>query len=242
MTLISYELRRIIGRKGSFFGVMGVSIAIAALIVAVVPKGDQDADIWVNTIGIPLVFGGSVVGALEGSYDLAQGTMRYLVLTGVQRWKLVAIRVPALLIALVLIALPAMAIGTIVLARDGETAHEILRAMASGLTYGAIWSLVAMAIGTFLRSNGGGIAVAIVLFLLSNGITAFVATQISETLAKYLLPSVASVVALYGHADPNGDNGPVDLALPYGTALITLLLWLIAIVGFAIYRVERDEY
>lgn len=241
MTLIGFELRRIVGRRGSFFGVMAVAVAVALLVVAVVPEGEQDGDVWITAIGMPLVFGGTVVAALEGSYDLAQGTMRYLVLTGVPRWKLVAIRVPALLIAILLIALPAMAIGAAVMARDGVPASDIVRGLASGLTYAAIWSIVAMAVGTFLRSNGGGIAVALVLYLLSTGITAFVSTQISETLADYLLPNVAGIVALYGHATGDFGSDGSDL-LPYGTALIVLVLWLIGIVGLAIWRVERDEY
>ncbi|MDO9354836.1 MAG: hypothetical protein Q7T55_14155 [Solirubrobacteraceae bacterium] len=240
MTLIGYELRRIIGRRGSFFGVMGVAVAIALLFAFVGDSGDQTGDAWTQVIGTPMVFGATVVGALAGSYDTAQGTMRYLVLTGVQRWKLVAIRVPALFAAIALISLPAVLVGLVAMLSGPDGGADIARGIFGGMTFGACWGIVAMAIGTLLRSNGAGIAVALVLYLLSSGITVFVQAQVSETVGDYLLPNVIGVVALFGSemADGPGSSGSV----PYAGALIALILWLTLIVGLAIARVERDEY
>ena len=101
--------RTIVGRKGSFLGTAGVTLA-AVVVVAVVlvivhglrpgrnpsiggqPMLDGvSAAIWLLG-GV----GAIVIGALAGSYDVAQGTMRYLVLTGVRRIGMYAARTIAL--------------------------------------------------------------------------------------------------------------------------------------------------
>jgi ABC-type transport system involved in multi-copper enzyme maturation permease subunit len=240
MTLIGFELRRIVGRRGSFFGVMVIAFLIALLFAFIDQNNPPTADDWSNIIGFPMVFGAAVVGSLCGSYDVAEGTMRYLVLTGVPRWKLVAIRAPALVAAIVLMALPAIIVAVIKMSGGDDDGTAIIRAVASGLLFPAVWGLVAMAIGALLRSNGAGIAVAIVLFLLSTGITEFIRVKVSETVGDYLLPNVAGYVAQFGHIPPDAGSDYPDM--PYAAAVVALILWLIAVVGLAIARVERDEY
>lgn len=239
MTLIGYELRRIIGRKGSFFGAMGVALAVALLVAILVDSQDHSEDVWSQVLGIPLVFGATVVGALAGSYDVAQGTMRYLVLTGVPRWKLVLIRVPALVAALVLVSLPAMLVALFALSSGPETATAITRSIGGAITYAAIWGVVAMVIGTLLRSNGAGIAVALVLFLVGNVITAAVQSEISQTVGDYLLPNVVSVFALFGYQPESFDIGT---EMSFAASAVALAVWLAALAALAIARVERDEY
>lgn len=239
MTLIAYELRRIIGRKGSFFGSMGVAFAIALLVALLVGAEDQTEDVWSQALGIPLVFGSTVVGALAGSYDTAQGTMRYLVLTGVPRWKLVAIRIPALIIAIVLISVPAALAAVYGMSTGDATGTEMLRGIGGSVTYAAIWGVVSMVVGTLLRSNGAGIAVALVLFLVGNIITAAVQSEVSQTVGDFLLPNVVSVFALFGHVP---ENAEILTDMAWGTAAVALVVWMIALAGLAIARVERDEY
>lgn len=239
MSLIAYELRRIIGRKGSFFGAMGVAFAIALLVVFLVDSPDQTEDVWSQVLGIPLVFGATVVGALAGSYDTAQGTMRYLVLTGVPRWRLVAIRIPALIIAIVAISVPAALAAFYGMSTGDATSTEIVRGIGGSVTYAAVWGIVSMVVGTLLRSNGAGIAVALVLFLVGNIITAAVQSEISQTVGDYLLPNVVSVFALFGHV-PENVEAMTDMA--WGASAVALVLWLIGLTALAIGRVERDEY
>lgn len=241
MNLIVFELRRIIGRKGSFFGVMGVALAIAVLVAVLVNGEDQSEDLWTQALGIPLVFGATVVGALAGSYDTAQGTMRYLVLTGVPRWKLVAIRIPGLVIAIALIAAPGCLAAAYGLNSGDATGAEMARAIGGSVTYAAIWGVVSMVVGTLLRSNGAGIAVALVLFLVGGIITVAVQSQISQTVGDYLLPNVVSVFALFGHI-PEADGGPAPSEMAWGASAVALVVWLLALAGLAIARVERDEY
>lgn len=242
MTLIGFELRRIVGRRGSFFGVMGVAFGIALLIALLNDPSSQTADNWTRAIGIPMVFGATVVGALAGSYDVAQGTMRYLVLTGVPRWKLVATRAPALVAAIFLIAVPALIVGLVTTSSGPDSTADSLRGLAAGLTFAAIWGLVAMSIGTLLRSNGAGIAVALVLYLLSSGITIYVREKVSKTVGDYLLPNVVSVFTEFGHRPTEDRGGPGFSTMSYGGAVVALVIWLIVIVGLAVLRAERDEY
>jgi ABC-type transport system involved in multi-copper enzyme maturation permease subunit len=239
-SLVALEVRRIIGRRGSFFGTMAVPFAIAVLAAGLGASDLRSGEAWASIIGIPLVFGATVVAALEGSYDLSQGTMRYLVLTGVPRWKLVALRVPAVLIAIVLIALPAMLVGGAAMANAGVPGAELARGLGSALTFALSWGLVAMAVGTLLQSNGAGIAVALVFYLAANIITAVVRSQVSEAAGDFLLPNVVSVVARFGGEAPV--DGPLPSTMAFGTAAVVLVVWLVGIVGLAIARVERDEY
>lgn len=239
MNLVAYELRRIVGRKGSFFGAMGVAFAIALLVALLVGPEDQTEDVWSQALGIPLVFGATVVGALAGSYDTAQGTMRYLVLTGVPRWQLVAIRIPGLVIAIVAVSIPAALAAFYGMSTGDATGTEMVRAVGGSVTYAAIWGIVSLVVGTLLRSNGAGIAVALVLFLVGNIITAAVQSEISQTVGDYLLPNVVSVFALFGHT-PENVEAMTDMA--WGASAVALVLWLIGLTALAVARVERDEY
>lgn len=240
MSLIAYEVRRVIGRKGSFFGAMGVAAAIAILVVVLASPEDQTEDVWSQALGIPLVFGATVVGALAGSYDAAQGTMRYLVLTGVPRWVLVAIRVPALIFVILLLSIPAVLIGAYAMSTGDATGTEMARGLGGAVVYAAIWGVVSMVIGTLLRSNGAGIAVALVLFLAGNIVTAVVQANVSETVGDYLLPNVVSIFALFGHIPEDAPSEFVGLS--WAASAVALVFWLIALAGLAIARVERDEY
>ncbi len=242
MNLIGYELRRIVGRKGSFLGVMGVAFVIAILVALLVNGDDQSEDVWSQVLGIPLVFGATVVGALAGSYDTAQGTMRYLVLTGVPRWKLVTIRIPALVLAIALISAPAAAAAFYGMSTGDATSTEMIRSVGGSVTYAAIWGIVSMVIGTLLRSNGAGIAVALVLFLVGNIITAAVQSQISQTVGDFLLPNVVSVFALFGHVPTANGGGPEFSDMAWATSAAALAVWLVGLAALAIARVERDEY
>lgn len=239
MKLIGFELRRIIGRKGSFFGVMGVLLAISLVVAFAADTTDQTEETWSGVLAGVLVLGGSVVGALAGSYDASQGIMRYLVLTGVPRWKLVAIRIPALLAALALIAVPGAIVGVVSMLGNDVPTDEIVRGLATGYASGAIWSIVALVVGTLMRANGPAIAISIVLYFVGGIITAAVHEWVSEDLADLLLPNAAGVFASFGKES-------AELAqmtdMSFTTATVITAVWLIGLTALAIARVERDEY
>lgn len=239
MSLVPFALRRMIGRRGSFFGAMAFVLLIAVLASLLVVDGQHTERVWVSAIGTPLVIAMTIVAALEGSYDVSQGTMRYLVLTGVPRWQLVLVRTAAVVLATLLVALPALLVGGFVMAGDGRTGAEIARALGGALVQGTTWAIVAMAVGTLLRSNGAGIAIAIVFYLMATPITYLLYLKVSETLANYLLPNVAGIVSKFGTAQPDDLTGN---PIAYGAAVVALLAWLTGAVAVAMWRVRRDEY
>lgn len=236
MSLVRFEIQRITRRRGSFYGSMAFSTLIA--VIALVAGSQQDEALWGPVLGTGTVMGASIIGALAGSYDNAEGTMRYLVLTGTPRSRLVALRVPALFAALLLMVVPAALVAIGAMASDGQTLETIAR-LVGGTVLGMLaWGLVSMCVGTMLRSNGAGIAVALVLFLVGNLLTEFVRDKVSQTAGDYLLTNVGNVVSSLGHV--SGDMPPFTIGL--AAASVALVIWLAAFLGAAILRVERDEY
>lgn len=236
MTLVRFELQRIMRRRGSFFGAMGTGIAFAVLTVLL--TGDQTQAVWEQVLAISMVLGATVVGSLAGSYDTSQGTMRYLVLTGQPRWKLVLLRVPALVAAIVLVALPAVLICIAAMGLDGQPGDVIARLVVGTVLAAAAWGVVSMAVGTMLRSNGAGIGVALVLFLAGSVLTEVVRDKVSETAGDYLLNNVVGVVATLG--TPAQGEEPFTIGLAAGA--VALVAWLLAFMAVSVVRAERDEY
>jgi ABC-type transport system involved in multi-copper enzyme maturation permease subunit len=236
MSLVKLEIKRVVRRRGSFYGAMGTAASVALLTVLL--GSTQDQNVWMQALGFPLVFGATVVAALAGSYDSSQGTMRYLVLTGQPRLKLVALRIPALLVALLLMALPAVLICVGAMASDGQSLEAITRTVGFSLIMAGIWGVVSMVIGTLLRSSGAGIAVALVSFLAGTLLTSVVRESISETVGDYLLPNTSYVFGTFGQVF-DGDT-PATIAVL--SAAIATAVWVGALLGVAALRVQRDEF
>jgi ABC-type transport system involved in multi-copper enzyme maturation permease subunit len=242
--LLRAELRRIVGRRGSFYGTIAFSMLFVVLTVAFAdPKNGKDAVDAVSVLGrYSGVLGVVVLGALAGSYDTASGTMRYLVLTGVPRWKLAVVRLLGVMVAVVpltiLISVVAVAYGA---SQDGMTGKDAAGAVWATLATLWIWGLVAASVGMVMKSNGPAIAVGVVLFFGGILITGLVASQVSESLANYLLPTVAEQVSSLDSKGADSINGrPLQLAL--GGGLAVLVIWLAALTALAVARTNRDEY
>jgi ABC-type transport system involved in multi-copper enzyme maturation permease subunit len=241
LPLIGAELRRVIGRRGSFYGsilfaliIMGITIAVDdAQSGATAMERVATAGRYAGLLGVV------VMGALAGSYDSANGTMRYLVLTGVPRWQLAVVRILGIMVAVLPMALLILVIAYVssMGVGDGPSGKVVGESLWAVLATLWTWGIVSVSIGMLMRSNGSAIAVSVVLFFGGGLITALVAEFISETLANYLLPTVFEQVAAL--IKPGGDE---DLALSLGAAFAVLAVWLIALSAAAIARVQRDEY
>lgn len=238
--LLGAELRRIVGRRGSFYG----SIAFAALIVVIAvlaanPNEDDTAIEIVSAAGrYSGLLGVVVMGALAGSYDTANGTMRYLVLTGVPRWKLALVRLLGIMLAVLPMSAMILVVGIIWGSSEGGLdGKEVLESVWAVLITLWTWGLVACSVGMLMRSNGPAIAVSIVLFFGGTLITGLVYEFISETLSNYLLPSVFEQVASL-----EGKDGDGDFAIALGAAFAGLVVWIGALTALAITRTNRDEY
>lgn len=236
--LLRAELRRILGRRGSFWGAIAFAALILVIAVLAVNPTDEDSPIEIASAAgrYAGLLGVVVMGALAGSYDTANGTMRYLVLTGVPRWKLVVVRLLGIMAAVLPMAVMILAVGILWGASEGgldgkEIANSVWAVLATLWT----WGLVSASVGMLMRSNGPAIAVSIVLFFGGTLITGLVSSFISESLSNYILPSAFEQVASLENS-----GGDFDIAL--GAAFVALAVWLAALIALALVRTDRDEY
>jgi ABC-type transport system involved in multi-copper enzyme maturation permease subunit len=241
LPLVRAELRRIVGRRGAFYGSIVFALIIMGITIAVddAQSGATAMDRAATAGRFAGLLGVVVMGALAGSYDTAQGTMRYLVLTGVPRWQLAVVRIIGIMVAVLPMALLILAIAYVAAmgVGDGPSGKVIGESVWAILATLWTWGIVSVSIGMLMRSNGPAIAVSVVLFFGGALITNLVAAFISETLANYLLPAVFEQVAAL--TKPGGEQ---DLTLSLAAAFAVLAVWLIALSAAAIARVQRDEY
>ena len=241
-------LRTIVGRKGSFLGTTGVTFA-AVLIVAV-------ALVIVHTLrpgrnpsigGQPMLDGVSgavwllggvgaiVIGALAGSYDVAQGTMRYLVLTGVRRMAMYAARTVALVVAVLLALAPALAVGiafVYVLPSEAEAnvkPSELGDVVWTCLLWPTVFAVIAMGIGSLLRSNGAAVAISLFFAFAAAPLLGLVSAA-SDTLGDLmLLPALDRVTG-------------ADEGAPLAAAALAVVAWVGVFWSAGAVRITRDEY
>ena len=247
--MILATARTIVGRKGTFFSTVGLAIlgVIAVAVIRTIVNA-RDPEIHPSIGGAIFVdqasgliffvgvLGGVLMGALAGSYDVAQGTMRYLVMTGVSRLRIYAARgialvasvfvalVPGILLMLVLaVALPQV---------DGQgvDGHDLLVALWAIALFAGVYALVSMGIGSLLRSNGAAITIALLInFALTPAL--FVIAIWSEKVASLALPAALATLT--------GDD---DSEIGYALATVAVLAWLALFLGGGLARIERDEY
>jgi ABC-type transport system involved in multi-copper enzyme maturation permease subunit len=241
ISLLPAEIRRQTGRKGSFFGslvwtgLFGAGVLIWALVSASA-TGAGAVDQATGLLVFAIVLASIVVGATAGAYDVDQGIMRYLVMTGRPRWQLVLVRLPGLIVTVVLITVPALLmvlLGSAVAggphATGGAYFDLFYQTWMTGFLYGAL----SLAIGMFMKSNGIAIAAAVVLNFAGLLIAGAIAEYVSKDLGHAFYPVVAGVVIA---RDGGGD------AFSVGISAVLVAVWLAALIGAAIARIQRTEY
>jgi hypothetical protein len=212
--MLASEVRRIVSRRGSFWSALliGFGAVVLLIIIRLTGKEDPGGTLMLDAMGpISLVatIMSVLVGALAGSYDTAQGTMRYLVMTGVPRRRLYANRVAGMVIATLIACAPAVVLG---IAAAYVCRHGSLGDPGFTDDLGAVWAyvalpivfgLVSLGVGSLLRSNGAAIGVSLGFALGGTVLTRLAANFISETLAGYLLPAATPVVASFAGRRPH---------------------------------------
>ena len=246
--MISATLRTITGRKGSFLGgaifvLVMVLIVISANIVIHELRPGRNPSMggqgMLDGVGAALFLFGVVVailiGSLAGSYDVAQGTMRYLVITGARRGQIYAARIVAVVLAvLLMLAVPA-ALGAILAvalphtSADSITSGELVDYLWTAVLFAVVFGLISMGIGSLLRSNGPAIAISLVF---SIGFTPLLLLlySLNDTLGDATLASSLDRIS-------GGNDG-----LPIAAAAVSVVVWVAAFLGVGAARVLRDEY
>lgn len=246
--MIAASLRAITGRRGSFRGggiviLLGVLLVVAVLLVVNELRPGRNPSIGGQPMldgvgGIVWALGivvATLVGSLTGSYDAAQGTMRYLVLTGVGRVKLYVGRTIALVAAIALLLVPALAIGSLAVFAlpsdpgDGVTGSEFADVVWTSVLWPLVFGLIATGIGSLLRSNGPAIAISLLFAFAASPILTLVGAW-KETLGDLmLLPALDRIT-----------GGESSVAIPVAAAAVIAWVGLPWALGLA--RHVRDEY
>jgi ABC-type transport system involved in multi-copper enzyme maturation permease subunit len=241
--MLASEIRRILGRRGSFWSAVFVGFAtvVIVIIVRLTQSGDAGGTELLDAadpMSVPATLMAVLVGALAGSYDTSQGTMRYLVMTGVPRRRLYGIRVLGTAIASVICCVPAvvlMIVAAYALRHNAFSDPSLSSVIGAAWAYCAnplVFGLVSVGVGSLLHSNGAAIGVSLGLSLGGVILTGLIANYLSETLASYLLPAATDIAAQLDR------NAHIALA----AAFATVVAWLIAFLGAGLLRVLRDEY
>ena len=241
--MLATEIRRIVGRRGSYWSAIFVGFAtvVIVLIVRLTQSGDAGGTELLDAadpMSVPATLMAVIVGALAGSYDTSQGTMRYLVMTGVPRRRLYATRVLGTAISTLLCCLPAVVLMIVAAytlrhsAFNDPTLSDDLAAMWAYVANPLVFALVSVAVGSLLHSNGAAIGVSLGLSLGGAILAGLVANYVSEEFASYLLPAATDIAAqLDRHQN-------ISLA----AAFAAVVIWLAAFLGAGLSRVLRDEY
>jgi ABC-type transport system involved in multi-copper enzyme maturation permease subunit len=246
--MISATLRTITGRKGSFFGgtifvlVIVLIVIVANIVIHELRPGrnpSMGGQTMLDGVALVLLLFGVVVailiGSLAGSYDVAQGTMRYLVITGARRGQIYASRVAAVVLAVLLMLAAPVALGALMAVAlphttaDSITSGELADYVWTAVLWAVVFGLISMGIGSLLRSNGPAIAISLVF---SIGFTPLLLLlySVSDTLGDATLGSSLDRIT-------GGDDG-----LPIAAAGVSVVLWVAAFLGAGAVRVHRDEY
>ena len=246
--MIRATLRTITARRGSFRGgalvvLVAVLLVIGVLVVVHELRPGRNPSVG----GQPMLdgVGGAVwalgtvvailIGALAGSYDVAQGTMRYLVLTGVGRLRIYLARTVAVVIAVLLALVPALALGLIAVFAlpstdaDEVTAGEVLDVAWTSVLFPLVFALIAMGIGTLLRSNGPAIAVSL-LFVFAGAPLLALIEAANETVGDLML--LQTLDRLTGG----------ETSLPIAVAGLAAVAWVTLFWALGGARLARDEY
>ncbi len=246
--MIAATLRTITGRRGSFRGggiviLAGVLLVVCVLLAVNELRPGRNPSIGgqpmldgvggiVWALGIVVAI---LVGSLAGSYDVAQGTMRYLVLTGAGRVRLYVVRTVALVAAVGLLLVPALALGTLaVFALPSEPGDEVRGSELADVVWTAVlwplvFALIAMGIGALLRSNGPAIAISLLFAFAASPILTLVGAW-KETLGDLmLLPALDRLT-----------GGESSVAIPL--ASLAVVVWVAGPLLLGLGRHLRDEY
>ena len=247
--MIGATARTIAGRRGTFLSTIAIAVLgviTLAVVRTIVNARDPETHpsiggaIFVDQAGGLIFFagvlGGVLIGALAGSYDVARGTMRYLVMTGVSRIAIYAARSAALLLVVFAALVPALSL-MLVLAftlpqpeSQGVDPHDLLATLWAITLFAGVYTLISMGIGSLLRSNGAAVTIALLInFALTPAL--FVVALWSEKVANLALPAALGTLT--------GDD---DSEIGYGLATVAVLAWLALFLGAGLARIVRDEY
>lgn len=246
--MINALLKPVVGRRGTVVGAAAISAAavITAVVLVIlhlvnssrfpnIGGLDNFAELQSITLLVAVLVG-VVLGAVAGSFDAQEGTLRYLLLTGISRWRLHVARVGVLAIVCAVSLLPVAIVFVVFAFLPHETGQSVgaagvVRGLGGIYIMMLAYGIVALGVGALLESNGAAIAVGLVLYLGVGTLLIAVRTW-NETVGNLLLPNaLQSVVQLEWPGDPN-----------IVASAVVAAVWLALFVIAGGLRLQKGEY
>jgi ABC-type transport system involved in multi-copper enzyme maturation permease subunit len=243
--MVVQEILKIVRRRGMFWSALGVPLfaAVAVIVINLILRSTGDNYIggreFLDNAHVPFIIltafiMAALVGAQAGSYDVANGTFRYLVMTGRSRLSLYGARFAAFAVVAVATVVPALVVASVSVAAlplDGSPAASFADhagAWGTVILFTLVFGSIALGVGALLRSVGGAIAVALGLNLGATFILPIL-TLWSERIGDFLLIGALSRIT---------DGGHNSLLV----AIVVLIAWVGAFVAAGAWRTIRAEY
>ncbi len=243
--MIIQEILKIVRRRGMFWSACAIPVvaAIAVIVINLIVRanntdnylGGKDflevQSVFIGLVGFIMA---ALVGAQAGAYDVANGTFRYLVMTGRSRFSLYLARFAAFAAVMIIALVPALIVASIsaaVFPLEGDAAAgfaDHARSWWSVLLPTIVYGSIALGVGALLRSVGAAIAVALVLNL-GSVIFLPLLTLLNERINDFLLSGAVSRIV------GGGDNSLV-------LAIVVALVWTGAFFAAGALRTVRAEY
>lgn len=244
--IVRQEILKIRRRRGLFWSAIGLTFLVPVIIVVVdlvlrdarpgsYVAGVELLDATAGSVAVLSLVLAILIGAIAGSWDVQHGTFRYLCLTGTPRRTLYWARVPALVVVIVVVALPGTlvaAISSFLLPLEGDvrpTAGDVGSAVWTIVAGAWVYGLIALAVGALLTSSAAAIAISLALNFIGLPLLSLV-DRVSEPLGNVMLPTAFS--RLVGDAD--------DPAL--AVAVVAVVVWVAAFLAAGAFRATRAEY
>ncbi len=231
------ELGRMLRRRGLVITAVAIPAAVVvvnAIIIKMVLH-TRGASMLTDgeLVAFFLLIFATLIGATLGAEDTANGTLRYILLTGFSRIRLYLVRLPIVAIVGILVSLPALLlliIDYVVLPNEGApsiSASDLWQVFLLFAATTTVYGLIAYGIGTAIRSTGGAIAVALGLNIVGMNLYWAIALW-QPSVEDWLLPVALARVA---------DGGDTSI----GVALLALLIWCGAFLVVGLARALRTE-
>ncbi len=243
IAIIRQEVRKVTGRRGSFWSAVGITLALVltAYVVSIIvyqvqddaTSGEEALFLYSTLLFVPLVVF-VLVASQAGAWDFANGTFRYMVVTGRSKPQLLALTALGVIVTSLAVTAPYCIAGLVqaytfpLAGSDPASAKDVAQFLWFAFAQVTFWSIVAFSVGALMRSSGAGIAVAMVLYF--GGFTfGGLLGAWSDTL-RQILPNFA-ITTTTGITDD-----------PLGLGIVASAAWLVLFAGAALLRTARSEY
>lgn len=245
IAMITADLQRMLRRRGLMISGCAtpavITIAIAVVLIVLRSRSPVDhPDIggaglleFGMLIGVVATIFGSLIGATIGAEDSVNGTLRYLLLTGVTRLQLFLQRIPVVVISAIALFLPAfvlLVLFTVALPHptaSTPSASAVAAALLAIALPTTVYALIAYGVGNVVRSTGGAIAIALGLNLIGLQVIAAISLAL-PALEPWMLPIAMARIT-------NGGDSSILVAIA------VTLIWVGAFLAGGLFRALRSE-